>query len=963
MNHLLLYTSCQYQLMTIILYAAFILPSFSFAQSTPFTLATNRVDNTFKVNEQMYFEVESNVNDNVSYTIRYDKYAPILKRGSIAIRAGKKTRIPFTASIPSSVVCEVSNSNHQEREGILVEPFSIFPSEAPPPDFETFWQDNLYQLAAITIDPQLSFLEETAYSKTYRINLATVDERRVYGYISIPKQSGKLPAILSLPPFGAGANIVKPASTLAEQVGAISMIISIHNAEPDEKDPNAYLPDNITNRDEYYQKYSVLAAIRAIDYLHTRADFNGSLALNGVSQGGGLTLMAAGLDKRVDVIAFVNPTYNDHAGFNHNKASGFPYYLGRANQSFQNERTIEQTAKASKYYDATYLAKNFSGPTLAIIGYEDLVCPASTSLAAFNNIKGVKILHHGADLDHRNPSEYWIGRYDFYRRFLNGANRAPWPYAQSTKGYFIDAGIDHTIRLDSTLQLSGLALYNEETLSSRITWTQVDGTGTAIFQDESTIATNVNFTEPGEYLLELRIKDERSLSDQKFYTLIDQVKITVEASDNDDEEEQDPLEFECPKDIQISTNSTSAIVNWETPKVANACEGTPAVVQQIKGPERGTSFPVGTTLIEYSVTDACGRSAFCSFQVEVTQALIPLEIVCPNNIAVTTSSTAEFVTWELPEVFNACSEKIEFILIEGKLPGSVFPEGITDITYEVRDECGRMEICSFQVEVIQASSPLEIKCPQDITLSTFTESAKVTWELPRISNACSENISLTLIDGLPSGSYFLTGITDVTYEVTDDCGNIATCSFQVEVIQQKLEFQVQCPQDTMIYLPPGQLTIPISWDAPMVTTDCHYGLTVRQVKGPLSGNIFTVGITEIIYEIEDECGNSATCSFNIKVNFSSIGNLGEGEQRFTTIIYPNPADQMLTIESIKQPAEAVPYIIEITNKLGQVVIQKVGKHTTSEMINIADLANGWYSWRIKTEEVIVEVGSFIKLSK
>lgn len=958
MNHLLLHLIYQsnYWILTL-----FLLLSFSpLAQAQSFTLTTNQADNTFEVNEQMFFEVASNVDDSVSYTIKYDRFAPIIKSGKIAIQKGQKALIPFTASFPSSVVCFVSNDNYQEQEGAMFAPFKIQPSETPPTDLEAFWQSNLADLANIPIDPALTFLEETEYSTTYRINLATIDNRRVYGYISIPKQSGTLPAILSLPPFGAGANIVQPANTLAEQVGAISMIISIHNAEPDERDENAYTPDMITNRDQYYQKYSILAVIRAIDYLHTRTDFNGDLALTGVSQGGGLTLMAAGLDKRVKAISFVNPTYSDFTGFNYGKASGFPYYVSRANEQFPSQAQIQQATEASKYYDATFLASNFTGPALAIVGYEDQVCPASTSLAVFNQLAGLKILHHGADLDHRNPSEYWIGRYDFFRRFLKGTDRTPWPYAQTTKGYFIDAGADHVVKMDTTLELSGVALYNDEALNQQVTWSKTSGTGQVNFFDETALVTKVSFTDTGEYVLNLSVRDDRLLGEEKFYTLIDQVKIKVEASEQND---HPPLQLNCPADIQVTSNTASTIVNWETPTVNNACEGTSAVVRQTKGLERGSNFPVGTSIIEYAVTDACGRSVFCSFQVEVIQTLNPLEAVCPNNISVSTTNESAEVMWELPIISNACSDNIQINLVAGLPSGSNFPIGITTITYEIADECDRLITCSFQVEVVQTQNPLNIRCPQNISISTFTESAKVTWEEPLVFNACSDSIQFTLIEGLPSGSYFLAGTTTVTYEVADECGGVATCSFEVNVIRQTLGFNVQCPQDTLIFLPPGQITTNISWEAPLVTTDCTYGLNVRQVTGPLSGNIFTVGTTNITYLIEDECGNKDTCIFTITVKFASTDNMNGGGNQFATLVYPNPANQVLFIELQQKPTDAVRYTLEITDKLGKVMIRLNDQVNAYQTINIADLVDGWYVWRIIEESKIVETGSFIKLSQ
>jgi len=147
-----------------------------------------------------------------------------------------------------------------------------------PDDLDAFWEQAKQELALIPIDPVIELAEEHEYATSYLINLATIEGRRVYGFLSIPDGEGPFPAILNLPPFGDAPGLVEPAWVIAERGGALSMSISIHNAPLDMTDPMAYLPDIITHRDSLYYKKAVLAAIRSIDYLTSRPDFNGNLA-------------------------------------------------------------------------------------------------------------------------------------------------------------------------------------------------------------------------------------------------------------------------------------------------------------------------------------------------------------------------------------------------------------------------------------------------------------------------------------------------------------------------------------------------------------------------------------------------------------------------------------------------------------------------------------------------------------
>ena len=104
----------------------------------------------------------------------------------------------------------------------------------------------------------------------------------------------------------------------------------VHNASPNNVDNNAYRPDDLTRRDGFYNRLMILAGLRAIDYLTSREDFNGSLGVTGNSQGGGLALQVAGLDKRVTALMSLSPAYCEQDGERFNRASGFPYYLQAA---------------------------------------------------------------------------------------------------------------------------------------------------------------------------------------------------------------------------------------------------------------------------------------------------------------------------------------------------------------------------------------------------------------------------------------------------------------------------------------------------------------------------------------------------------------------------------------------------------------------------------------------------------
>ncbi|MEL6926136.1 MAG: acetylxylan esterase, partial [Bacteroidota bacterium] len=324
----------------------------------------DRNDARYQIGETAGFDIQSHASGTVTYEIKYDNNTPSLQSGSINLTAGVAQRISYQGSKAEAVVCIVKQGGQTSRAAAVFSPFRIAELESEPSDYDAFWNNQKAQLSGIPLDAQLSLFNEQANSRTYTLSMSSVDGRRVYGYVSVPKSAGPFPAVITLPPFGASAGIAQPEAFVSENANVISVSLSIHNTPPNQTDPNAYTPDDITNRERVYYRYGVLAALRGIEYLHTRSDFNGELAMTGVSQGAGLSVIAAGLDNRVDLLLLSNAALSQHAGLKYDRASGFPYYLNKGRAGNFGDDVVLQ---AVKYYDAVYAAKRFKGQSLTIV--------------------------------------------------------------------------------------------------------------------------------------------------------------------------------------------------------------------------------------------------------------------------------------------------------------------------------------------------------------------------------------------------------------------------------------------------------------------------------------------------------------------------------------------------------------------------------------------------------------------
>ncbi|MDG1262664.1 MAG: HYR domain-containing protein, partial [Flavobacteriales bacterium] len=237
-------------------------------------------------------------------------------------------------------------------------------------------------------------------------------------------------------------------------------------------------------------------------------------------------------------------------------------------------------------------------------------------------------------------------------------------------------------------------------------------------------------------------------------------------------DEEAPVVTACPENIEVENDEAScgANVTYTLPEATDNCAVT--AVELIEGPNSEEYFEVGTTTVVWSFIDEAGNQSLCSFEVTVvdTEAPVitcPADIVIGNNIGI----CGAFVDYTAPEVTDNC-EVNDPVLTDGIPTGELFPVGETVISYEATDIYGNVSTCSFTITVEDTEAPV-ILCPEDITQIDPV----VEYDEPFYTDNCEATIEL--FEGLPSGSDFPHGYTDIVYVATDLAGNTDTCSFTI----------------------------------------------------------------------------------------------------------------------------------------------------------------------------------------
>lgn len=342
-------------------------------------------------------------NGEVTYTVGNDllgtdtKGTVTLKNGRAKINIGTK-KTPGFRDVVLTMKLDGQSYTHHVKVGFSPEKIQPFTQE--PKDFNTFWQGNLDELAKIPLSYTKEIAKEYCTDKVdcYLVKIPVSRRKQcVYGYLFYPKnaQPGKHPVVLCPP--GAGIKTIKEPlrhKYYAEN-GFIRLEIEIHGLDPRlpketfddisrafNSDPTGYLENGIDNRDRYYMKHVYLALVRCIDLLTSLPEWDGrNVAVQGGSQGGALALVAAGLDKRVNLCVVNHPALSDMAGYTEKgRTGGYPHF---------NRMTglyTPSNISTMAYYDVVNFVRKVKATTYMTWGYNDNTCPPTTSYAVWNTL-------------------------------------------------------------------------------------------------------------------------------------------------------------------------------------------------------------------------------------------------------------------------------------------------------------------------------------------------------------------------------------------------------------------------------------------------------------------------------------------------------------------------------------------------------------------------------------------------
>ena len=237
-----------------------------------------------------------------------------LASGKADLTAGNPFTVKGVMNEEGFLRLRVSSHTNHVVWGVGYDVLKIRQNEPCPADFDAYWTAEKARLEReVPLDPKMTLDEKrsTKDYSCYRVNFATFNGKRVYGFMCVPKDASKAPFRVRVSVPGAGPGVISAGTNPNE----IYLVMNVHMFEPEAtraeqeahmKRQNAALaakydlPNKSSycsnagiaeSREDYWYHDVMLGINRAVDWVCARPDVDlTQVTYTGSSQGGGFGL-------------------------------------------------------------------------------------------------------------------------------------------------------------------------------------------------------------------------------------------------------------------------------------------------------------------------------------------------------------------------------------------------------------------------------------------------------------------------------------------------------------------------------------------------------------------------------------------------------------------------------------------------------------------------------------------------
>ena len=289
-----------------------------------------------------------------------------------------------------------------------------------PADFDSFWKSTLAAARSHDLNPRFEPVDVGLRTlDVFDVSFAGFNGQPVKGWYMLPKNArSPLPAVVEFIGYSGGRGY--PTDWLAfPSAGFAYMVMDTRGQGsgwrrgdtadlPNGANPSlpGFMTQGILDPQTYFYRRLYTDAARAIDAIRSRGEIDPArIAVTGSSQGGGLSIAAAGLTPDLDACLPDVPFLSHFRRAVEITPHG-PYPEIAGYLSVYRDRT-DVVFNTLKYFDGLNFAARMTASAYYSVAVMDTICPPSTVYASYNHVsteKDIKVYyfnnHEGGGSDH-----------------------------------------------------------------------------------------------------------------------------------------------------------------------------------------------------------------------------------------------------------------------------------------------------------------------------------------------------------------------------------------------------------------------------------------------------------------------------------------------------------------------------------------------------------------------------------
>lgn len=319
---------------------------------------------------------------------------------------------------------------------------------------------------------------------------------------------------------------------------------------------------------------------------------------------------------------------------------------------------------------------------------------------------------------------------------------------------------------------------------------------------------------------------------------------------------------------------------------------SPAIEKALTDP-----YPIGITGIEWTVTDADGRTASCRQTVTVNPSGCGVNdttnptITAPDDISLGTGPGHTGCGISLDDELGQAVASDDqpgcpvTITVTGIPAGNQFAPGTYTLTYTATDSAGNtasdtqtVTVTDTTPPVIEAPADATYTCPSEVPAANpnqatrgdvFDEDGVLLPPGPPFDNCGVPVVTVTETNNGGAGSATNPLIITRTFRATD-AGGLFSEDVQVITVADGTAPTLNVPANITVNLPLNSTatSMPVTF-TPTASDNCSGAVTI--VSTPASGSTFNVGTTTVNVVATDAAGNQTTGSFTVTVLYNFTG--------------------------------------------------------------------------------------------